>query len=240
MANYTALTGPYKYREHWLGNRTINSTPEQGTGWKATTGGAGSPTATTLDGADSGALRMALASTSAAQWITLTHGDVKGFGIGGTANEGNLESFVVKATVTNPDATNYTLFVGMGGNYSATLSSGFPTGVARVGFEVVGSTVYARCYDGATDSGQVATGITLQSGIPQVFCVNFDSPTNVKFYASNSSNYGVIDPVCTGTTFTLSNQLGNSFQPYVHHGKLNGTSTTTADLDVICINGHMQ
>ncbi|HET6323796.1 MAG TPA: hypothetical protein VFG04_03775 [Planctomycetaceae bacterium] len=241
MANYTALTGPYKYREHWFGNRTITSTPEQGTGWKATTGGTGTPTAKTLDGADSGALRLAHDSTSAAQWIALTHGDIKGYGVGGVANEGNLENFTVKATVTNASLdSNYALFVGMGGNYSGTLSSGFPTGVARVGFEVVGATVYARCYDGATDSGQVATGISLQSGIPQVFMVNFDKPNHIKFYCSNPANYGVIGEVCGGTSFTLVNQEGNSFQPYIHHGKLNNAATTTCDLDVICINGIMQ
>jgi hypothetical protein len=232
-----ALTGPYKFKEDWFGNRTITSTPEAGTGWKATSGGTGTPSAITLDGADSGALRMALDSTSAAQWITLTHGDKKGFALGGSTTQGSLRNFTVKMNITTIDATNYTGGVYMGGNYSGTLSSGFPTGVARMGFEVVGTAIYARTYDGATDSGQIATGVSLISGTPIVFEVNCDSPTNVKFYVSNPANYGAFEPVCEGTTFSMVNQEGNSLQPYIHHGKLTNNTQTTADMDVICVNG---
>jgi hypothetical protein len=142
--------------------------------------------------------------------------------------QGALRSFRAKVNVSGND-TNYVGFVGLSGANNSTLSS-----MVRVGFEITGSEIYCRTYDGTTDSTAIDTGYAV-AGNPLLFEINLEDPTNVKFYLTRAD--GTWDRVCKQTIFAIPALEGDSLQLNIRNGKSTGTSTCKSDIDLIEIDG---
>jgi hypothetical protein len=219
----------YKVRDDFMRNVTMGSTPEGGTGWKSVSGGVGTPTQISYNGADTGWLRQSVDSNTGAEWTALYQGDTLTYGLHSTTT-GSLRSFRVKLIPTATDFTNSQNFYGMAAAHNATLAN-----MTRMGFEVTGGTVNVHTYDGVTDSTAISTNISLQTGVPVLFEVNCEDNTNIKFFFTSLTN-GNLVPVCQGTTFSMAGYTG-SLQPYCRTGKSAGAQTQTCDIDVIEIEG---
>lgn len=217
-----AFNENYCMNEDWFGQRTLATTADAN-GWAYVKVGSGSPTAITLDGAPSGALRMLCTNTSEVQSITAYHKDTLGFDID------TLKNFRIKLNLAAGGDATTACFYGMTGDHNATLAS-----IAeRVGF-VVGASgaISVVTDDGSTDSGDISTGYTLGTS-DYVLEVDLTNKSDVKFYIHD----GVSSRrVARNTTFTMAAYSG-CLQPYLRTGRGEGSATLTVDVDQFKING---
>lgn len=109
--------------------------------------------------------------------------------------------------------------------------------MVRVGFEVTAGEVYARTYDGVTDSGAIDTGLAVIAGVPLLLEISLENPFDVRFYSTNPKD-GTVDRLCKqGTPFSLAAVAGTALQICNRCGISAGNQVITADIDVINIDG---
>ena len=211
------------YKDDFFGGRTF-ATSADANGWKVEdTSSSGTPTYLCLDGESTGSAQLKLASTSEAETVALSHGDVLGFDID------SIQTVTYRAKVQGVDAVT-TVLLGIAGDHNATIDSIAQNAWFKIEGSASTSAVVVETDDGTTDNDDVATGETLANAYKEMVIDFTHGKSDVRFYIDNGS--GQLKRVASTTTFDMSGYSG-CLQPYMRVAKASGTGVPSVEVDLV-------
>lgn len=169
------------------------------------------------DGAN-GAISLALDATSEAQLAGFSYGDQRPY----VLNQGlNFETRIKLSVLPTSGSI---MVIGLAGDHNATAD----TVAENIWFRVDGSgALKVESDDTATDTDDVATGVTLLNTDWAVLRIDCSVITDIKFYVNGAR-------VAAGTTFTHAT-AGLALQPVARLNKASGTSVGTMLVDYVAV-----
>lgn len=169
------------------------------------------------DGAN-GAVSLALTATSEAQLAGFDYADQRPY----VLNQGLNFEARIKLSVLPTSGT--IMVIGLCGDHNATAD----TIAENIWFRVDGSgAIKCESDDTATDTDDVATGVTVTNADWVVLRIDCTVATDIKFYINGNR-------VASGTTFTHATG-GLKLQPVARLNKASGTSVGTMLVDYIAV-----
>ena len=218
-----APMAPIVFYDDFIGGSTVipvGGSEESGMAWSNKIVGAGPPVvAKVADGAN-GIVSLALTSDSQKQDAAIYMGDQREFSLErGCIFEARVRHSVLPTLVAEsviglvgdwadgPDAITYSAFFSADGSGAITCETD----------------------DGTTDSGAIASGVTVTAAQTKIYRIDFTSVTDIRFYIDGVH-------VATGTTFAYAATGANAvLQPYLGLYKASGAGLGTLLVDYVRI-----
>ena len=213
-----ASFAPVVYHDTFIGTTMLTSGV---TTWTGVIVGAAPPTVSRVADYAGGAMACALTADNQAQVAHMSHGNERSFNLKKNA----VVEWRARLSVV-PTLASRVVF-GLAGDYGADPDA---IDVSAL-FSLTGSAV-VNCMtdDTGSDSGAIASGVTMTLNQWYVFRIDFGDLTNVLFYIDGAN-------VATGTTFDMStlSDAEAVVQPYIQANKGIAVSVGTVEADEVWV-----